>query len=245
MATDDAVSDDLARRGLAFLDAAPAIAELRRAVVQQDVTVTVADVDWDRYYPIFTSLRPSPLLGDLPEARATLDPEQDGGGSEFATRLRSLGEDDQRRMLLDLVRAEAAVVLGHASAEAVTERQSFRDVGFDSMTAVELRNRLNGATGLRLAATLAFDHPTAAKMGAYLHRTLAPTPTSPDEALRSTVDDVRRALAGHDDAMRLKVVTILRSTLAQLDNASAETEDDIHLNSASDDEIFAFIDTQL
>ncbi|MGO4429060.1 KR domain-containing protein, partial [Streptomyces sp. MCAF7] len=69
MATHDAMAEGLKRRGLRFLAPERAMAELRRAVVHGDTTVTVADVDWDRYLPVFTSVRPSPLLGDLPEAR--------------------------------------------------------------------------------------------------------------------------------------------------------------------------------
>ncbi|MFI9031029.1 type I polyketide synthase, partial [Streptomyces sp. NPDC053560] len=169
MAADDAVSETLRRQGLDLLDPAPAMSELRRAVVRQDVTVTVADVDWARYAPLFTSARPSALIADLPEVRALAAADgEPADASEVVTRVRALPEPDQLRLLADLVRAEAATVLGHSSADAVPEGRAFRDIGFDSLTAVELRKRLGSATGLPLPSTMVFDYPTPLELAQYL-----------------------------------------------------------------------------
>ncbi|MFE2680047.1 type I polyketide synthase, partial [Streptomyces hygroscopicus] len=145
----------------------------------------------------FTALRApdaelSPLLRGLarPGRRTARTAAPAAGG--LSGRLAGLSPAGQREFLLDLVRVEAAVVLGHAGPEAIEPTVAFKEMGFDSLTAVELRNRLNAATGLRLPATLLFDHPTPALLAELFRTELgvgqAAAPAAP-VAVRTAADE--------------------------------------------------------
>ncbi len=175
------------------------------------------------------------------------------GGGALVERLATMAEPDARKHLSEVVRTHVAAVLAHPSADAVDVDRAFNELGFDSLTAVELRNRLDAETGLRLPTTLAFDHPTVAALTEHLHRALAPAAPSPEEMLRTALERIHTILPDRDEATRTKLVAILHSTLDRLGpgvraNVADVIEADAVLekvSSASDEEIFAIIDKQL
>jgi acyl carrier protein len=100
------------------------------------------------------------------------------------SQLAAMPEADRSRMLLNLVRAHVAAVLGHGSPEAIEPDRAFSELGFDSVTAVELRNRLNAATGLRLPATLIFDYPVPSVLAGFLRAEILPESGGTDSGER-------------------------------------------------------------
>jgi NAD(P)-dependent dehydrogenase (short-subunit alcohol dehydrogenase family)/acyl carrier protein len=112
----------------------------------------------------------SPLLAELARVPARAPRET----VSLAQRLDGVPEDEHEALVLELVREHAAAVLGHAEAEAIDPERPFQELGFDSLAAVELHNRLGVATGSSLPPTLVFDYPSAAALAAYLLAGLVP-----------------------------------------------------------------------
>ncbi|AYN31386.1 hypothetical protein DUI70_0883 [Streptomyces albus] len=166
MAVDEAVVERMRLAGMTPLRQDTAFGVLDRALAADLTTATVVDIDWERFAPGFTSARPSPLLAALPEVAAG----QRGGpeAEPLTARLAGLSPAERHEALLDLVGTHAAAVLGHGGTGGIDAEGAFKDLGFDSLTAVELRNRLGAATGLALSATLVFDHPTPNALAAHL-----------------------------------------------------------------------------
>ncbi|MEU0927082.1 type I polyketide synthase, partial [Streptomyces malaysiensis] len=249
--------DQLARRGLPAMAPGLAMAALHGAVAGDDGVMTVADVDWERFAPAFTIGRPSPLLGELPEVVSALEQARAAeenhaeGGSRLRERLLALAPGERERAVLDLVRGHAAAVLGFSGMEGVESDRAFKELGFDSLTAVEFRNRLNADTGLRLPTTLVFDYPNAKTLAEHVRAGVLP-----DEGISATplIADLEKleaslSTAEPDSAERMAIAARLQVLLARLngDEGGAKDAESItqRLDGASDDDLFDFIENEL
>jgi acyl transferase domain-containing protein/acyl carrier protein len=167
----DAVAERLTRDGMPAMPPESAISALRHALDHDDTRLIVSDIDWDRLVPVYTALRPSVILRDLPEAAAHTDRVPDGSDG-LVQRLAGMTDAERDTTLGELVRVAAAAVLGYDDDSAIELHRVFKDIGFDSLTAVDLRNRLSEATGLALSVTLVFDYPTPAALAGHLRTEL-------------------------------------------------------------------------
>ncbi|PJN23650.1 hypothetical protein CG717_32625, partial [Streptomyces sp. CB02613] len=169
---DDADRARISSSGIAPLSTEEGLRLFDAALAQGDPVVAPVRMDMAglraqgaELAEIFQGLVPARRRGATVTA-ASHDTVADGS---LRGELAALSEKERAERLLALVRAQAASVLGHDSADAVEANRAFREFGFDSLTAVELRNRLNSATGLRLPATLVFDYPTPEILAGYLN----------------------------------------------------------------------------
>jgi polyketide synthase 12 len=171
-----------------------------------------------------------------------------GAGTDLAARLAGLPADEQERVVLEEVRVQAAAVLGHAGAAAVDPQRLFRELGFDSLTAVELRNRLARVTGLRLPAALAFDYPTPIALAGYLLKTMRPADpavASPGvralAALTRLEQELQALVPGDDD--RRQVEQRLRQLLWAFDDQQPKDLESALLNASTDEIVDLLRDT--
>ncbi|WFB11173.1 SDR family NAD(P)-dependent oxidoreductase [Streptomyces sp. LX-29] len=174
MAAGGDTRDRLRRHGLPAIPPGLALTALAHTLAHRpDTTTVTADVNWPDFAATFSARRPAPLIDDIPEVRELLDKGSDRPSVDsLRERLVQCSADEQHRALLDIVRTHTAAVLGHDGPESIDAQRAFSDVGFDSLTAVEFRNRVSAATGLSLPTTLVFDHPSPAACAARLRMML-------------------------------------------------------------------------
>ncbi|WSK66813.1 SDR family NAD(P)-dependent oxidoreductase [Streptomyces sp. NBC_01276] len=196
------------------------------------------------------------LLRGLVRAPARQARESAPGTAALAGQLAGASDEKRRRILLGVVRTQVAAVLGHTSSEAIGTAQAFRDLGFDSLTAVELRNHLGAITGLRLPASLLFDHPTPAALADHLSAAMpsaGPGGPEPAPSLLSEIDRLEAAFARspYDRGTRATVAVRLEVLLAKWREAGPDTGrepgDDAgtEVEDASDEELFELLDGEL
>nr|WP_281262404.1 type I polyketide synthase [Allonocardiopsis opalescens] len=153
------VLDNMARHGLRPMD--PRTAASLVLEVPDEAAVAVVDLDPERFLPAYTAARHRPYTAELPAAaRAAAQPAPDGLRGRIAGRAGA----ERSAAVQEAVRAHVAAVLGHTRPEAVDDGRSFSALGLDSLTGVELRNRIGRDAGVWLPATAVFDHPTPAAL---------------------------------------------------------------------------------
>ncbi|MFF7756288.1 SDR family oxidoreductase, partial [Streptomyces sp. NPDC007971] len=252
----DAIQARMKRVPMPAMDPQLAVRALGEALEGSDAVVTVMDVDWAQLAaaPGSVDLQDRPLVRDLPEVRRLAaaragSAEAARGEEDLARRLAGMNRAEQDRALTDVVRAEAAAVLGYASADALQARQAFKELGFDSLTAVELRNRLNAATGLRLPATLIFDYPTPVELATWLRAELVQE-EAVSVPILDELDRLESSLADsatdHDmsESITRRLQSILSRWIEKQGGSESESEK-VEFRSATPDQVFEFLDKEL
>ncbi|MCP2342731.1 type I polyketide synthase [Actinomadura rupiterrae] len=237
---DDAEVQRLARSGMPPLTPEDGLA-LFDAATQPGRPAATVPVRFD-----LAALRDQAELGLVPPMLSGLVRTRTNAPVSWEARLDGLTDAERERLLLETVRDRVARILGHEGAAAVEPDRAFNEMGFTSLAAVELRNALNAETGLKLPATLVFDHPSARAVAVHLSEELRPAETDPAEPLLAELDRLEAALTGLDasDDARVRVTARLEAVLRRTrEAATAEAATDF--TSASDSELFDALDKEL
>jgi polyketide synthase 12 len=204
------------------MSSAEALQLLDTAMIVDEPFMLPAHIDFAALRVKFDGGTLPPMFVDLINAptRRQVDDSLAAAKSKSALlqRLEGLPEDEQHALLLDLVRSHIATVLGNASPEAIDPDKAFQELGFDSLTAVEMRNRLKSATGLGLSPTLIFDYPNSAALAGYMHRELVGASEQRAPAAAPGEAEIQRVV-GSIPVKRLRQAGVLELLLALANEA--------------------------
>ena len=188
-----------ARDGIVAMSSAEALQLLDTAMAVDEPFLLPAHIDTTALRAKYDSGTLPPMFVDLINGRARrqVDDSLAAAKSKSALlqRLEGLPEDEQQAVLLDLVRSHIATVLGNSSPEAIDPAKAFQELGFDSLTAVEMRNRLKAATGLALSPTLIFDYPNSAALAGYFRQELVGASTESSAQVAPGEVEIQRVVA--------------------------------------------------
>ncbi|MFE3019123.1 SDR family NAD(P)-dependent oxidoreductase [Streptomyces sp. NPDC059256] len=231
-----------ARRALIPLSTDDALARFDTALGSDLAAPVLAELDMRHLRALAVAEALPPVLSSL----VRVPPRRAGDGAEsIDQRLLGRSREEQLGVVVELVRSHTAAVLGHDSPTEIRADRAFQDLGFDSLTAVELRNRLGRATGLRLPATLVFDHPTVQALAAYALERLAPPEPSPTDVVLECLDRLETAFTTlPSDAVRQRIERRLLELAAGTAGTSKTDLDGTKVESASADELMELIDRQ-
>ncbi|MFD4628494.1 beta-ketoacyl synthase N-terminal-like domain-containing protein [Streptomyces sp. NPDC058284] len=252
------------RQGLPPLEPQLALGALHAVLDSGKGHTLIADIEWERFAPLFTLARPTRLLDTVPAAVRILDAASDStegaeNGAVLRRDLSALPARERAGVLLNLVREQVAAVLRYEPGQGVEPEKAFKDLGFDSLVVVELRNRLRTATGLRLPATMVYDYPTPRALAEHLLDRILPDGGAGELPVAGHLDELEATLAGLavDDPRRTGLVRRLRTLLwkqSDVTGATGEADDtqdgdegegeSDDLAAASADDMFALIDRE-
>jgi acyl carrier protein len=249
----DAARDRIARagfrplsteEGLALFDIAMAAGDTVLMPMHVDSAVLSSQAENGQVPAILRGLARGPVR------RAASASHRAPDAASLKARLAGIPDSDQDEIMLELVLAQVAAVLGHGSPKAIDVRREFRELGFDSLTAIELRNHLKTETGLRLPATLVFDYPTPAVLAEYLKQEITvskPTANAAGIEELGKLEKIVQRMAAND-GRRIDLAARMRALLANLENGSDEPVNDTEdsdLEAATVESIFDILDKEL
>ncbi|WP_139822315.1 type I polyketide synthase, partial [Mycobacterium lacus] len=226
-----------ARDGVVAMSSEEALELLDTAMIIDEPFMLPAHIDLAALRVKFDTGTLPPMFVDLinAPARRQVDDSLAAAKSKSALlqRLEGLPEDEQHAVLLDLVRSHIATVLGSASPEAIDPDRAFQELGFDSLTAVEMRNRLKAATGLALSPTLIFDYPNSAALAGYMHSELVGNSEQTAPAAAAGEAEIQRVVASIP-VKRLRQAGVLDLLLALANEADGSGEVALHETTEQD-----------